>query len=196
MSSVVLWNRTDCCGDRLIDYWVFVSNTPFGPNDTPQTLQSRAGTWGIYQTMQPNPSATITVPGAQGRYVRIQLNNLNYLSLAEVQVFGAGGAPGAPAPAPGPGPTPGVPGPAPSAPGQTSNLALSKTAMQSSTFVPGTTDASKAGKARQVYLHPIDAGGIQGNRGRNQGVRRVENRMGQEKVAGSRSPRLKITMRK
>jgi hypothetical protein len=83
----VLWNRTDCCGDRLADYWVFVSNTPFGSTDTPSTLQSRTGTWGSHQTTAPNPSTVITVGGAQGRYVRVQLTGTNYLSLAEVQVF-------------------------------------------------------------------------------------------------------------
>jgi RHS repeat-associated protein len=37
----------------------------------------------------PNPSVTINV-NATGRYVRVQLNGTDYLSLAEVQVFGAG----------------------------------------------------------------------------------------------------------
>jgi uncharacterized protein YkwD len=118
VDSIVVWNRTDCCGARLSDYWVFVSNTPFSPTDTPTTLQSRAGTWSSHQTVQPNPSTTITVPGAPGRYVRVQLSSTNYLSLAEVQVFG-------------------VPGQAPQ------DLALSKTAAQSSTYIPGITDASK-----------------------------------------------------
>ena len=42
VSSIVVWNRTDCCSNRLSDYWVFVSNTPFASTDTPTTLQSRA----------------------------------------------------------------------------------------------------------------------------------------------------------
>ncbi len=92
VSSIVVWNRTDCCGDRLSDYWVFVSDTPFNPNDTPATLQNRPGTWSSHQTTQPNPSATISIPGAQGRYVRVQLSGTNWLSLAEVQVFSLAGA--------------------------------------------------------------------------------------------------------
>jgi hypothetical protein len=87
VNSIVIWNRTDCCGDRLADYWVFVSAAPFGPTDTPSTLQSRTGTWGSHQTTAPNPSATIAVGGAQGRYARVQLTGTDYLSLAEVQVF-------------------------------------------------------------------------------------------------------------
>jgi hypothetical protein len=90
VSSIAIWNRTDCCTSRLGDYWVFVSNTPFLPTDTPATLQNRAGTFASHQTTAPNPSTTITV-GAQGRYVRVQLSGANNLSLAEVQVFGAGG---------------------------------------------------------------------------------------------------------
>jgi hypothetical protein len=91
VSSVVVWNRTDCCGSRLGDYWVFVSNTPFLATDTPATLQGRAGTFSSHQTSAPNPSAVIAA-GVEGRYVRVQLTGANYLSLAEVQVFGTGGA--------------------------------------------------------------------------------------------------------
>jgi len=90
VNAVVIWNRTDCCGSRLGDYWVFVSDTPFSASDTPATLQFRAGTFASHQTSAPNPSTTIMV-GMQGRYVRVQLSGANYLSLAEVQVFGTGG---------------------------------------------------------------------------------------------------------
>lgn len=93
ISSVVVWNRTDCCGDRLGDYWVFISNNPFLPTDTPATLQSRGDTWSSHQMTAPNPSTTITVPSIAGRYVRIQLNGTNYLSLAELQVIGVATAP-------------------------------------------------------------------------------------------------------
>ena len=89
IGSVTIWNRTDCCSDRISDYWVFVSNTPFLATDTPATLQSRAGTFSSHQTTFPNPSASIVV-NAAGRYVRVQLSGTNYLSIAEVQVFGSG----------------------------------------------------------------------------------------------------------
>ncbi len=87
INSIVVWNRTDCCGSRLNDYWVFVSDTPFLPTDTPATLQFRPGTFSSHQTTAPNP-ATIITAATQGRYVRVQLTGANYLSLAEVQVFG------------------------------------------------------------------------------------------------------------
>jgi hypothetical protein len=117
VNSIVVWNRTDCCGSRLSDYWVFVSDTPFSPSDTPGTLQFRAGTWSSHQNSPPGPSTTISA-GAQGRYVRVQLTFAGYLSLAEVQVFGTGGA--APPPA---------------------NRALGKFATQSSTL-PGYADSA------------------------------------------------------
>jgi hypothetical protein len=88
ISSIVIWNRTDCCGSRLGDFWVFVSNSPFLPTDTPATLQNRGGTFASHQTSAPNPSTTIALNGAQGQYVRVQLSGTNYLSLAEVQVMG------------------------------------------------------------------------------------------------------------
>src|SRR5260370_108215 len=87
VSSISIWNRTDCCSDRLGDYWIFVSDTPFGPSDTPATLQSRPGTASSHQTSFPNPSTTIAL-SAQGRYVRVQLSGTNYLNMAEVKVFG------------------------------------------------------------------------------------------------------------
>ena len=89
ISGVAVWNRTDCCKDRLSDYWVFVSNTPFLPTDTPATLQSREGTYASHQTTAPNPATSISFY-KQGRYIRVQLTGANYLSLAEVQVIGLG----------------------------------------------------------------------------------------------------------
>jgi hypothetical protein len=72
----------------LSDYWIFVSNTPFNPADTPATLQNRAATWSSHQTVAPNPSSTVVVPGMQGQYVRVQLGVANFLNVAEVQVIG------------------------------------------------------------------------------------------------------------
>ncbi|MBI1895448.1 MAG: discoidin domain-containing protein [Acidobacteria bacterium] len=88
ISGIEIWNRSDCCGERLGDYWIFVSDTPFGPWETPMTLQTRVGTWSSRQSNAPSPSAIIQLPGVQGRYVRVQLAGTNYLSLAEVKVTG------------------------------------------------------------------------------------------------------------
>ncbi|HLK62608.1 MAG TPA: discoidin domain-containing protein [Bryobacteraceae bacterium] len=117
IGSIKIWNRTDCCGDRLSDYWVFVSDTPFLTTDTPGTLQPRTGTWSSHQTSSPSPATTITAP-TQGRYVRVQLTSTNYLSLAEVQVF---------------------------PPSPSTNLSLGKPAMQSSTLAGHSSAVASAG---------------------------------------------------
>jgi len=87
ITSITVWNRTDCCASRLGDYWVFASDSPFLPTDTPSSLQNRVATFSARRTTAPAPSTTIPV-GLQGRYVRVQLNGADYLSLAEVQVLG------------------------------------------------------------------------------------------------------------
>jgi len=76
----------------LTDYWVFISNTPFNASDTPATLQNNPNIWNNHQTSYPNPSATLSAPNFLGRYVRVQLSGTNFLSLAEVQVFGVYGS--------------------------------------------------------------------------------------------------------
>jgi hypothetical protein len=88
VTEIILWNRTDCCAERLSDYWVFVSETPFNANDTPATLQTRAGTWSTHLTAQPNPIAALSLPNLKARYVRVQLAAPGILSMAEVQVMG------------------------------------------------------------------------------------------------------------
>jgi hypothetical protein len=89
IDSIVVWNRTDCCLSRLSDYWVFVSDDPFDPADTPRSLCHRPRTWNNHQTRDPNPSTRLRTEGTKGRYVRVQLEGKGYLSLAEVQVFGS-----------------------------------------------------------------------------------------------------------
>jgi len=88
IDTIAIWNRTDCCGNRLSDYWVLVSDTPFGFGDSLNSLTSRAGVWASHQQSFPNPSITIPV-NAHGRYVRIQINGTSFLHLAEVQVLGS-----------------------------------------------------------------------------------------------------------
>ena len=43
--------------------------------------------WSNHQIDMPNPNVSISVTG-KGRYIKIQLDGENYLSLAEVQVYG------------------------------------------------------------------------------------------------------------
>jgi YD repeat-containing protein len=113
IESIKIWNRTDCCGDRLSDFYLFLSDQPFTSTDLTAT-QSQAGV-SSYQTSGQGGATTTVNVNRSARHVRVQLAGSNYLSLAEVQVFQ-------------PPPT---------------NLALNKTATQSSNL-GATTTAAKA----------------------------------------------------
>ncbi|MFL6112360.1 MAG: discoidin domain-containing protein, partial [Catenulispora sp.] len=47
ITSVVLWGRTDCCTDRLSDFYVFVSAEPFASTDLADT-QQQAGVASVH----------------------------------------------------------------------------------------------------------------------------------------------------
>ncbi|MEM9566529.1 MAG: discoidin domain-containing protein, partial [Actinomycetota bacterium] len=86
IEEIVLWNRTDCCADRLSDVRVLVSDQPFG-NRTLAQLEADPAVWSISVASLAGPSIEAAV-GRTGRYVRVQLAGSNVLSLAEVQVIG------------------------------------------------------------------------------------------------------------
>ena len=74
LGRVILYNRTDCCGERLANFDILVSNDG--------AAWTRAAT---YSGIAPARSALSL--NASGRFVRVQLRGTNYLSLSEVQVF-------------------------------------------------------------------------------------------------------------
>lgn len=84
IGQVNLWNRTDCCSERLTSFYVLVSDQPFASTDL-NTARGQAGVSSYYFAGQAGTSTTIPV-GRTGRYVRVQLTGTNYLSLAEVEV--------------------------------------------------------------------------------------------------------------
>lgn len=91
IDSIRIWNRVDCCGNRLRDFWVFISPTPFSPRETVKDILQRSEVW-KRPGVRPNPSIRIKADGTRGRYVRIQLAGTHsmeeaYMSLAEVEVF-------------------------------------------------------------------------------------------------------------
>ncbi|MFK4226315.1 alpha-L-fucosidase [Streptomyces sp. NPDC019890] len=88
IGEIALWNRTDCCADRLSDYWVFTSETPFDTGLTPTQQAAKPGVWSSHQTSRAGSPTRIEV-GKKARHVMVQLSGSNPLSLAEVQVFGA-----------------------------------------------------------------------------------------------------------
>jgi YD repeat-containing protein len=86
VESVKLWNRLDCCQNRLSNFYVFISDSPFSSND-PATTAAQSGVWSYYVTGQA-PDTLLLTAGRTGRYVRVQLTGTEYLSLREVEVFG------------------------------------------------------------------------------------------------------------
>jgi large repetitive protein len=84
---VQLWNRSDCCADRLQNFVVFTS-----PNDMSGKTLAQLQADPLVTQRQVGASQVVPVIGVPiavvGRYVRVQLLGSGYLSLAEVQVFG------------------------------------------------------------------------------------------------------------
>jgi hypothetical protein len=86
IGTINVWNRTDCCPERLDDFWVFVSDTPFDPSLAPEQQAVKPGVWSVHRTGSA-PAVTALKLSVPGRYVMVQLAGTNYLALAEVQVF-------------------------------------------------------------------------------------------------------------
>lgn len=86
ISGIQIFNRTDCCTSRLRDYSIFVSNTPFSARSYTELLND-SDIW-HYKFDGTFPAQVHIAARTQGRYVRIQLDHQDYLSLAEVRVLG------------------------------------------------------------------------------------------------------------
>jgi len=84
--SINVHNRTDCCANRLANYWVFVSDGPFDTSKTPDEQAATPGVWSSHeQTLAGTPSEIAV--GSAGRYVMVQQAGSTVLSLAEVEVI-------------------------------------------------------------------------------------------------------------
>jgi hypothetical protein len=91
IDHIIVWNRTDCCSDRLKNYWIFISDKPFQSGDKPNSVKAQAGVRSIKGGVA-NPSFVTKDHIGHGRYVRIQLDakeSGEYLNLAEVEIFRA-----------------------------------------------------------------------------------------------------------
>jgi hypothetical protein len=92
LSSIVLWNRTDCCAERLANFRVSVL-------DAGRATVTSGDYFTTPGTFPPAPSFQITLPpGTTGKFVRISLlgpssPGVMLLSLAEVQVLQQGPLP-------------------------------------------------------------------------------------------------------
>jgi hypothetical protein len=83
---IKIWNRTDCCGERLNNFYVMVSERPFHSSNLNNNL-AQPGTWSFHHDGTAGRTTEVRA-NTHGRYVRIQLEGTNFLQLAEVEVFG------------------------------------------------------------------------------------------------------------
>jgi RHS repeat-associated protein len=87
LQTVRVWNRTDCCSERLSNFYVLVSDAPFTSTDLNVTL-SQAGV-SSYHVAGPVAASAAVAVGRTGRYVRVQLAaSADCLALAEVEALG------------------------------------------------------------------------------------------------------------
>ena len=71
IDSIQLWNRTDCCADRLSNFYVFVSAANISGRSF-SSLVNDSTVWRYQMTGQAPAKLDIPV-GVSGRYVRVQL---------------------------------------------------------------------------------------------------------------------------
>lgn len=88
VNQVKLWNRTDCCGDRLSNFYVFISTTDMTGRTLDQLVADNTVIKQQVSSLNGAASLTLEMGGVSGRYVRVQRTGVGYLTLAEVQVYG------------------------------------------------------------------------------------------------------------
>lgn len=88
ITRVRLYNRTDCCVERLSNLRVFISAEPFTSAALAE-IEKHGDVVTLAHHGVVQGDVNLPVPGSsvQGRYVRVQLVGEEYLSLAEVSVF-------------------------------------------------------------------------------------------------------------
>jgi len=86
LSRIEIFNRTDCCAESLQNFHVLISDAPFGSTSL-ATTQAQPGVLDIAPSGIAPPRSILAV-GRSGRFVRIQLENTDYLQLAEVEIYG------------------------------------------------------------------------------------------------------------
>ena len=88
ITEIAVWNRTDCCSDRLSDYYVLVSDQPFTSDSLSETL-AQPGVTALHEDGTAGRPSSLEA-SLSGRYVRVQLAGTAPLSLAEVEVLAVG----------------------------------------------------------------------------------------------------------
>lgn len=86
LSGIKLWNRTDCCANRLSNFYVISSPVPFTSQNLNTTL-AQAGVSSVLYSGTAGRESFIDI-NADARYVRVQLAGTGILTIAEAEVMG------------------------------------------------------------------------------------------------------------
>ncbi|MDO5979786.1 discoidin domain-containing protein [Flavivirga spongiicola] len=87
--QVNIWNRADCCADRLTNYHIFISETPFTAS-TVQGIQAQAGVTDVHEEGTAGFPSKHEGINVNGRYVRLQLDSTSgsrSINMAEFEVY-------------------------------------------------------------------------------------------------------------
>lgn len=87
IDEIQIWNRTDCCPERLGSAHVFVSANDMTGRSVADLLADPNVTAYV---LRPNPGTveTISTGGVTGTFVKVQLPRTDILTIAEVVLLG------------------------------------------------------------------------------------------------------------
>jgi len=88
IDSITVHNRVDAAADRLADFYVFISDAPFGQQTLDQLIANPNVTRFYHGGTLASSSLTFDTKATEGRHVRLQLSGSNYLHFAEMEVTG------------------------------------------------------------------------------------------------------------
>ncbi|TXD45798.1 BT_3987 domain-containing protein [Polaribacter sp. IC073] len=86
INDVKIWNRTDCCDDRTINFYVFISEVPFTGTSVAESL-AQPGVKAFYTDGKAGRPTQID-SNVAGRYIRLQNTGNQNLTLAELTAVG------------------------------------------------------------------------------------------------------------
>lgn len=86
IDTIEVWNRSDCCAERLSNYWVILSPEPITTDSLTEALATPGAT-AIHQQATAGRPTVIDLDNTAARHVRVQLESTtNPLTLTEVVV--------------------------------------------------------------------------------------------------------------
>ncbi|KAA1246211.1 discoidin domain-containing protein [Aquimarina sp. RZ0] len=88
IKEIKVWNRPDCCADRLSKYQIFTSDVPFDSKDIVTTANQPGVGVFFQEATAARPTSAGMDAGRIARYVRIQLIGTNFLHPSEIEVMG------------------------------------------------------------------------------------------------------------